>query len=255
METENMNKRKTGKKVIVVMPAYYAEKTLEKTYQAVPKEFVDEIILVDDASKDKTAEIARSLGLKVIIHEQNRGYGGNQKTCYTEALKDNGEIIVMLHPDYQYEPAVIPEMIKPIREEKADIVYGSRMLISGMAQAGGMPWWKRFGNKMLTFYFNILLGTYLTDAATGYIAYSRKVLETIPFMKNDNGFTFDEEVIIQATAFKFRAIEVPIPTRYENESSSISFKKSVKYGWSIFTKVLKYKLHQLGLKKYDLLVK
>ncbi len=243
------------KKVIVVMPAYFAEKTLEKTYNAIPKDFVDEIILVDDASRDKTVEIAKKLGLKTIVHEKNRGYGGNQKTCYTNALKDGADIVVLLHPDFQYDPTVIPEMIKPIKENKADIVYGSRMLVSGMAKKGGMPSWKRFGNKILTTYFNIMLGTKLTDAATGYIAYSRKVLETIPFLKNDDGFTFDEEAIIQSVAFKFRIAEVPIPSRYEHESSSISFVKSMKYGLSIFTKIMRYHLHRFGILKYNLLIK
>ena len=243
------------KKVIVVMPAYYAEKTLERTYNAIPKDSVDEIILVDDASKDKTVEIAHNLGLKTIVHEKNKGYGGNQKTCYTNALKAGAEIVIMLHPDFQYDPGVIPKMVELIKDEKADIVYGSRMLVSGMAKKGGMPCWKRLGNRILTGYFNIMLGTKLTDAATGYIAYNRKVLETIPFLKNDDGFTFDEEVIIQGVAFNFKAEEVAIPTRYETDSSSINFVKSVRYGKSIFTKVLKYRLSKLGLIKYDLLIK
>lgn len=229
-------------KVIVVMPAYFAEKTLEKTYRDIPKGYVDEIILVDDASKDKTVEIAKKLGLKVIIHKKNKGYGGNQKTCYTAALKDKADIIVLLHPDYQYDPKKIPEIIKPIQEGKADVVYGSRMLTKNGAKKGGMPWWKRLGNRALTLYFKIFLKTKITDAATGYIAYSRKVLETIPFMGNSDGMSFDEEAMIQIVSKNFRIAEIPIPTRYEDASSSTSFPNCVKYGIKLFWKIIKYKI-------------
>src|SRR3989338_4150675 len=235
-------KDRKEKKVIVVMPAYFAEKTLEKTYNDIPKEYVDEIILVDDASKDKTVEIAKKLGLKVIVHEKNKGYGGNQKTCYTAALKDKADIIVLLHPDYQYDPKKIPEIIKPIQDGKADVVYGSRMLIKGDAKKGKMPWWKRIGNRALTLYFDLFLKIKITDAATGYIAYSKKVLETIPFMRNSNGMTFDEEAMIQIVSKKFRVAEIPIPTRYEDISSSTTFPACVKYGLKLFWRVIKYKI-------------
>ena len=227
-------KDRKEKKVIVVMPAYFAEKTLEKTYNDIPKEYVDEIILVDDASKDKTVEIAKKLGLKVIVHEKNKGYGGNQKTCYTAALKDKADIIVLVHPDYI-------ECAKSL-ENKADVVYGSRMLIKGDAKKGKMPWWKRIGNRALTLYFDLFLKIKITDAATGYIAYSKKVLETIPFMRNSNGMTFDEEAMIQIVSKKFRVAEIPIPTRYEDVSSSTTFPACVKYGLKLFWRVIKYKI-------------
>lgn len=235
-------------KVTVVMPAYKAEKTLEATYREIPKGAADEIILVDDYGKDKTAEIARSLGIITVVHEKNRGYGGNQKTCYREALARGADIVVMLHPDYQYDPARLPDLIRPLIEGKADVVYGSRMLSEKGAQKGRMPAYKQLGNRMLTFYYNLMLGTRLTDAATGYIAYSRKILESVPFQLNSDGYTFDEEMIIQCVAGKFRIAEVPIPTKYETESHSISFQKAVGYGGKLFLKVLRYKLHQLGIR-------
>ena len=232
------------KKVIVVMPAYYAEQTLKKTYNDIPKKYVDDIILVDDASKDRTAEISRKLGITTIVHKKNKGYGANQKTCYKAALKRGADIVVLLHPDYQYDPKKIPEMIKILQDDKADVVYGSRMLAKGGAKKGGMPLYKRIGNFFLTSFMNLSLGTRFTDAATGYIAYSRKVLESIPFTNFSNGFTFDEEAIIQCAAKKFRIKEIPIPTRYETESSSISLSRSIEYGWNIFREIIKYKLHK-----------
>ena len=242
------------KKVIVVMPAYNAEKTLEKTVREIPEGSCDAILVVDDCSKDKTVDIAKRLGVTVIQHEQNKGYGGNQKTCYTTALKMGADVVVMLHPDYQYDPTLLPELTRPILEDRAGVVYGSRMLVRGMAKKGGMPLFKRVGNFFLTAYFNILVGTDMTDSATGYIAYSRKVLETIPFMLNHNGFCFDEEAIIQCAAHTFRMIEVPIPSRYEDDSSSITFGKSVKYGITLFYKVWQYKVTQFGIytfKQFD----
>jgi len=254
MRPEKKLPGKVGRKekIVVVMPAYNAARTLEKTYRDIPKEVVDEIILVDDCSKDNTIELARKLGIMAIVHEKNKGYGANQKTCYKHALERGAEIVILLHPDYQYDPKKIPEIIKPIREGRADVVYGSRMLLKGDAKKGGMPWWKRMGNRALTFYFKILLGTRLTDVATGYIAYSRKVLETIPFNRNADGFTFDEEAMIEIVANKLRTAEIPIPTRYEEDSSSTSFLTSVKYGVSLFWKMARYKLHQYGIVKYKL---
>ncbi len=246
-----MVKRKL--KVIVVMPAYNAEKTVEDTYRDIPKEYIDEVILVDDCSKDNTVEIAKKLGLKVIVHEKNKGYGANQKTCYIKALKDKADIIVLLHPDYQYDPKKIPELIKPIQEDKADVVYGSRMLVRGMAKKGEMPWWKRLGNRALTLYFKLFLKIKITDAATGYIAYSRNVLETIPFTRNSNGMTFDEGAMIQVVSKNFRITEIPIPTKYEDASSSTSFPTCVKYGLNLFWKIIRYKLHKHRIIKYYLL--
>jgi len=243
-------KNKKKKKVIVVMPAYNAAKILEKTYSDIPKKFVDGIILVDDCSKDDTVEISKRLGIKTIVHKKNKGYGGNQKTCYKNALKDGAEIIIMLHPDYQYDPKKIPEIIKPIQQDKADVVYGSRMLVRYMAKKGGMPLWKRTGNFLLTAYMNLMIGTDLTDSATGYIAYSKKVLESIPFEYNDDGFCFDEEAIIQCANRKFRMVEVPIPTRYDDFSSSIDLKKSIKYGITLLFKIMQYKLHQFRIIRF-----
>lgn len=245
-----VNSKGQDKKVFVVMPAYFAEKTLEKTYREIPAGSCDKVLVVDDGSTDKTVEVAEKLGLQVIRHEQNRGYGGNQKTCYTNALKDGADIVVMLHPDYQYDPKKLPDVVKPLLEDEADVVYGSRMLLRGLAKKGGMPLWKRAGNFFLTAYFNIMVGTDMTDTATGYIAYSRKVLETIPFTLNHNGFCFDEEAIIQCAAHGFRMVEVPIPTRYEQDSSSIGFKKAVKYGLTLFYKVWQYKMTQYKLWKF-----
>ncbi|MBI2134233.1 glycosyltransferase family 2 protein [Candidatus Woesearchaeota archaeon] len=243
------------KKITVIMPAYKAEKTLEATYKEIPEGRVNEVILVDDYGKDKTAEIARRLGIITIVHEKNKGYGGNQKTCYTEALKRGADIVVMLHPDHQYDPTKIPELIKPLMDEKADIAYGSRMLPEKGAEKGRMPQYKQMGNRMLTFYYNIMLGTRLTDAATGYIAYTRKVLETVPFEMNSDGYTFDEEMIIQCVSNRFRLIEVPIPTKYEKESHTISFRKAIGYGGKLFLKVLRYKLHQIGIRSMQFSVR
>lgn len=243
----NLMEKPRKKKVTVVMPAYKAERTVESTYREMPDGCVDEVILVDDYGKDKTAEIARKLGIITIVHEHNKGYGGNQKTCYREALRRGAEIVVMLHPDHQYDSTKLPELIKPLLEDKADVVYGSRMLSKKGAEEGKMPAYKQFGNRMLTFYYNLMLGTRFTDAATGYIAYSRKVLENAPFERNSDGYTFDEEMIIQCVARKFRLLEVPIPTRYEQESHSMNFRKAVAYGARLFFKVLEYRLHKLGI--------
>ena len=236
-------------KVVIIMPAYNASKTVEKTYKAIPKDSYDEIILVDDCSKDNTVEVAKKIGIKVIAHDKNKGYGANQKTCYNAALKEGADIIVMVHPDFQYDPTLVPEIIKPIKDDKADVVYGSRMLVRGMALEGGMPFWKRLGNFLLTAYMNIMLNTKLTDGATGYIAYSKKVLKSIPFNYNHNGFCFDEEAIIQCAKKKFRMAEIPIPSRYEKESSSIGLKKSIKYGMTLFFEIFLFKLQQLHLIK------
>ena len=250
MQSKKLKSKKT--KVIVVMPAYNAAQTLEKTCREIPKGYVDEIILVDDCSKDNTVEIARKLGLKTIVHEKNKGYGGNQKTCYQNALKDGADIIIMLHPDYQYDPKAIPRILKMFEEDKADVVYGSRTYSKKNAIKGGMPVWKIFGNSTLNIMTNCVCGTNLTDVPTGYITYSRKVLETIPFMRNSDGWTFDEEVIIQASACGFRLREIPILTRYEKDSSSMQFVSSVKYGWSLFKSLLRFKLHKWGIKEYYL---
>lgn len=233
-------------KVIVVMPAYNAAKTLERTYNDLPKEVVDKVILVDDVSQDETVEIARRLGLKVIVHIQNKGYGGNQKTCYLEALKDGADIVVMLHPDYQYDSTLVPELIRPIQEGKADMVMGSRFL-SGKPLAGGMPIYKYVSNRFLTMVENLVLGQHLSECHTGFRAFSRRLLATIPFLLNSDKFVFDTETIAQAVAFGFKIAEIAVPTRYFKEASSVDFKNSIIYGLSTLWVMVRYLLNKWGL--------
>jgi len=238
---------KTGnKKVIVIMPAYNAEKTLEKTVADIPREWVDEIILTDDASQDRTVEIARRLGLKVFVHEKNLGYGGNQKTCYREALKAGADIVVMVHPDHQYDPRVIPELITPLLHEECDAVFGSRML-GGGALEGGMPKWKFLANLFLTALENAAFWIYLTEYHSGFRAYSRRYLEKVKFEKNSNDFVFDTEIIAQGVMHGLKIKEIPIRTRYFPEASQIGFWRSTLYGLAIIKTIIKFKLHVWGL--------
>jgi len=235
-------------KVVVVMPAYNAAKTLERTYNDLPAGVVSKVILVDDVSQDETVEIARRLGLKVIIHVQNKGYGGNQKTCYLEALKDGADIVVMLHPDYQYDSRLVPQLIQPIIDGKADLVLGSRFLGSGPL-AGGMPLYKYISNRFLTAVENLVLRQHLSECHTGFRAYSRRLLLTIPFLLNSDNFVFDTEVIAQTVAFGFKIAEIGVPTRYFAEASSVNFKNSVIYGLATLRVMFAYTLDRLGLKK------
>lgn len=221
-----------NQKVVVVLPAYHAEKTLEKTVSEIPKDVVDEILLVDDASRDRTAELSRTLGLKTFVHPQNLGYGGNQKTCYREALKLGADIIVMLHPDYQYSPKLVGAMAHMIASGHYDIVLGSRILAQS-AIAGGMPVYKYISNRFLTWTQNFLIGQKLSEYHTGYRAYTRKVLETLPLDQNSNDFVFDNEVLCQAVRSGFRIGEISCPTRYFPEASSINFKRSIIYGLGV----------------------
>lgn len=225
---EELNKPK----IVVVMPAYNAAKTLKITYEDIPHQAVDQIILVDDGSTDKTLEIARELNLTAFVHTRNFGYGANQKTCYTEALKEGADIVVMLHPDYQYDPTLLPDVVAPIKAGEADIVLGSRFL-SGSTLQQGMPWWKYLGNKFLTKLENWTLGLNLSEYHTGYRAYSRRVLEDIPFLLNSDKFVFDQEMLVQATHLGFRIKEVPVPTKYFPEASNASLVDSIIYGLSI----------------------
>jgi len=226
-------------KVVVIMPAYNAAKTLERTYRDIPLDVVDEVIVVDDVSADDTVEIAQNLGLDVIVHIQNKGYGGNQKTCYVEALKRGADIVVMLHPDYQYDSTLIPQLIAPIMQGQVDLMLGSRLLSGGdETLAGGMPLWKYISNRFLTICENIVLRQTLSECHTGFRAYSRRLLETIPFLLNSDDFVFDTQVIVQAVAFGFRVGEIAVPTRYFKEASSVNFERSVRYGLST--------LHTLG---------
>ncbi len=217
-------------RVTVVLPAYNAAKTLERTYDDIPKHVVNDIILVDDASHDATVEKARQLGIHVIVHPENRGYGGNQKTCYTAALHRGGDVIVMVHPDYQYDPRVLPDLIAPILSGRADVVFGSRLATRGGALAGGMPLYKYLGNRFLTTVENIVFDRRMSEYHTGLRAYSRHFLESIPFMSNSNGFGFDSEVVGQIVTGGFRLEEIPVETRYFREASSVNLKMSVLYG-------------------------
>jgi glycosyltransferase involved in cell wall biosynthesis len=236
-------------RLVVVMPAYNAAKTLERTYADIPHDLVYRIILVDDVSRDETVEIARQLGLDVIIHSQNLGYGGNQKTCYDAALAAGAEIVVMLHPDYQYDATRIPALIAPIADGTHDLMLGSRFL--GDPRAGGMPIWKFVSNRALTTVENFAFGMHLSEYHTGLRAYSRKLLETIPYHLNSDDFVFDQELIAQvvATGMASRIGEVAVPTRYFEEASSVGFKRSVVYGLSTLRVVARFLLHRLRVRR------
>jgi glycosyltransferase involved in cell wall biosynthesis len=240
--------RERTKKVIVVMPAHNAEKTLEHTYNDIPKDWVAEIVLTDDGSRDGTINLARKLGLRVFAHKKNKGYGANQKTCYREALKLGGDIMVMVHPDHQYDPKAIPQLILPLHNEECDAVFGSRML-GGRPLEGGMPKWKYLGNIFLTALENAVFYMYLTEYHSGLRAYSRKYLETVKFELNSDDFVFDSEIIAQGVIHDLRIREIPIETRYFEEASKIGFLRSVVYGFSILRTLAKFKLHKKGFIK------
>ena len=234
------------KKIIVVLPAYNAEKTLLQTYREIPRDIVDEILLVDDHSSDLTVATARKLGIKTIVHQRNLGYGANQKTCYRAALEMGGEIVIMLHPDYQYSPKLIPAMASLIASGYYDVALGSRILGVG-ALEGGMPLYKYVSNRGLTFIQNILLQYKLSEYHTGYRAYARKVLESIPFERNSDSFLFDNQLLAQAIYFRFRIGEISCPTRYFPEASMIDWKKSVVYGLGVLRTSLQFALNRGGL--------
>ncbi len=233
-------------RIIIVLPAYNAAHTLEKTYADIPKEKVAKIILVDDVSQDQTVEVARSLGLSVVIHIQNRGYGGNQKTCYLEALKEGADVVVMLHPDHQYDSRLVPELVDPILKGKADMVMGSRIL-NGRALEGGMPFWKYLANRTLTIAENVIYRTKFTDCHSGFRAYSRKLLTTVPFLLNSDDFVFDSQMIAQAVYMGFEIEEIAVQARYFPEASSVNFKVSTIYGFKTVGVMLRFLLQQLGL--------
>jgi glycosyltransferase involved in cell wall biosynthesis len=235
-------------KTIVIMPAYNAAKTLEVTYNSIPKDAVSKVILTDDVSRDETVEISRMLGIETIVHLQNRGYGGNQKTSYVQALKDGADIVVMVHPDNQYDATRIPALIEPIIKGEYDMMIGSRFLGSDTL-SGGMPLYKYVGNRFLTWIENLVLGQNLSEYHSGFRAYSRRFLETIPFVLNSDDFVFDSEVLAQASAFGFRIGEVAVPTRYFPEASSINFKRSVTYGLGTLSTMAKYLLSKWSLAK------
>ena len=233
------------KKIFIVLPAYNAARTLMRTLAEIPPDYRQNILLVDDASSDNTVDVARKAGLTVIVHERNQGYGRNQKTCYTESLQRGADLVVMLHPDHQYDAKVIPQLIRPILEGEASAVFGSRML-GGRPLEGGMPWWKYVANVLLTALANIVFQRYLTEIHSGFRAYSRDFLETVRFMENSNDFIFDTEIIAQGMMCKLAFQEVPITTRYFPEASSINFWRSVIYGLGILMVLAKYSLHRRG---------
>jgi glycosyltransferase involved in cell wall biosynthesis len=232
------------KKVVAVLPAYNAEKTLQATYDDIPQEWVDEILLVDDCSRDRTVELARSLPMRVVVHQKNRGYGGNQKTCYRTAMDEmGGEIMVMVHPDHQYDPKIIPELVKPLLRGDSDAVFGSRML-GGRPIEGGMPKWKYFANLFLTMVENATFYIFLSEYHSGFRAYSKRYLDSVNFEGNSDDFVFDTEIIAQGVATGMRIREVPISTRYFDEASQIGFWRSVRYGLEILKTMILYKMHK-----------
>ena len=237
-----------GKKIVVVMPAYNAEATLVRTYEEIDRSLVDDVILVDDASRDRTAALASRLGLHVIVHPENRGYGGNQKTCYVEALRLGADIIVMLHPDYQYTPLLIPAMVTMISNGVYDCVIGSRIL-GGRARSGGMPTYKYASNRILTLFQNLLMGSKLSEFHTGYRAFSREILERLPLGENSDDFVFDNQMLAQIIAFRYRIGEISCPTRYFDDASSISFRRLITYGLGVIATSIRYRINRWGLRR------
>jgi glycosyltransferase involved in cell wall biosynthesis len=240
-----------GRRIVVVMPAYHAGRTLEATWRELPREVVDHVIVVDDASDDDTVAVARGLGLEVILHPRNMGYGANQKTCYREALARGADIVVMVHPDYQYDPRLVTPMAGMIASGAYDVVIGSRIL-GGGALAGGMPVWKYAANRGLTAFENLLLGAKLSEYHTGYRAYSREALGALPWRENSDGFVFDNQILAQAILARLRIGEVSVPTRYFAEASSIGFAGSVRYGLGVVATTLLAFLARTGLWRHRL---
>ena len=245
-ETQSDTRNRLAK-IVVVMPARQAAATLRDTFEAIPLDQVDEVILVDDFSTDETVELARKLPLELVWHPHQTGYGGNQKTCYLEALQRGADVVVMLHPDGQYEPELIPRMVEPILTGEADLVLGSRLLIPGAALAAGMPRWKYVANRFLTTIQNRLMRTQLSEAHTGYRAYSRDLLLTVPFLRNSPDFSFDSELLMQASHFGFRIREVPARCRYFEDASSVGFKTGVVYGLKTLWAGVRLVLHRHGI--------
>jgi len=237
-----------GKRIFVVLPAFNAERTLKQTYQEIPLDIVDSVLLVDDGSADRTVSLAKRLGIETILHDRNYGYGRNQKTCYKDALRRNADIVIMVHPDYQYTPKLITAMASMIAFEVYDVVLGSR-IIGGRALKGGMPKYKYIANRFLTACENIILGSKLSEFHTGYRAFSREVLENLPLGNNSDDFVFDNEMLVQIIYFGYRIGEISCPTRYSTEASSIGLRKATKYGVGVLITTLKYLLHKLKLRE------
>ncbi|HVQ59171.1 MAG TPA: glycosyltransferase family 2 protein [Solirubrobacterales bacterium] len=229
--------------IVIVMPAYNAALTVAETLASIPAGFAAKVILVDDKSRDDTVPVAKELGVDVIPHPHNVGYGGNQKTCYMAALRDGADVVVMLHPDGQYDPEILPAMVQPILDGEAEMTLGSRFLQPGGPQAGGMPKYKIVANRFLTTVENYILGTHYSELHTGYRAYSRKFLETVPFLRNSNDFVFDSQIIAQSRAFDMPVKEVPVQTKYFEEASSTTLRQSVVYGLKTLSVMMRYRLH------------
>jgi len=240
-----------GKRIVVVLPAYNSAATLERTYREIPQDLVDEILLVDDASQDHTVSVAERLGVPTFIHPANRGYGGNQKTCYREALKLKADVFIMLHPDYQYTPKLIPAMASMVVSEEYDLVLGSRIL-GGMALKGGMPLYKYIANRFLTSVENMMTLAKLSEYHTGYRAFSRRVLETLPLEENSDDFVFDNQFIVQALYFGFDIGEISCPTRYFPEASMINFSRSIRYGLGVLWTGVQFRLQKWGLARFSI---
>ncbi|MBV8202675.1 MAG: glycosyltransferase family 2 protein [Acidobacteria bacterium] len=236
-----------AQKVCVVMPAYNAEKTLGRTFNDLPQAWIDDVVLVDDASRDRTVEVAHQLGVHTVVHPRNRGYGGNQKTCYREALARGADIVVMVHPDHQYDPRYVPELVRPLLAGDCDAVFGSRML-GGRPIEGGMPKWKYFANLFLTAAANATFYVFLSEYHSGLRAYSRRYLEAVDLDANSDDFVFDTEIIAQGVYKGMRIREIPIATRYFKEASQIGFWRSVRYGFAVLGVLFTYKLHVKGLR-------
>jgi glycosyltransferase involved in cell wall biosynthesis len=240
-----------GKKVIVVMPAYNAAETLEKTYNEIPLEYIDEVVLVDDASRDDTVAVAKKLGISTVVHLTNKGYGGNQKTCYKQAIALGADIVVMLHPDYQYTPKLLVAMASLIGQGQYDVVLGSRILCGG-AMKGGMPLYKYFANRLLTFTQNVLMSAKLSEYHTGYRAFSKEVLISLPLEENSDDFVFDNQMISQAIFFGYRVGEISCPALYFKEASSINFRRSVTYGLGVLATSFQFFFERAKVKKHKI---
>jgi len=246
------NKMISGKKIIVVMPAYNAEKTLETTFREIPFALVDDVIVVDDASNDNTSEIAKKIGIKhVIKHEKNKGYGGNQKTCYNTALELGADIVIMVHPDYQYTPKLIPSMSYLLANGLFHVVMGSRILGKG-ALKGGMPFYKYFFNRILTFTQNFIIGQKLSEYHTGYRAFTKEVLQKMNYNANSDDFVFDNQMLAQIFYAGYEIAEITCPTKYFTDASSINFKRSAKYGLGVLATSFKYRFQKMGIAKYSI---
>ncbi len=235
------------KKVVIVMPAYNAAKTLVKTFNDIPKKYRKNVILVDDKSSDRTMKVAKKLGIKAFLHPQNRGYGGNQKTCYTLALSEGADVVVMIHPDYQYDSTLTGSIVEPILDGRFDVMLGSRIRTRKEVLAGGMPSYKYYSNRILTMLENMILGQNLSEYHTGYRAFSRGVLEKLPFHKFSDDFVFDQDILVSAVKENYKIGEIQVPVRYFPEASSINFQRSVKYGFGILWALSRYIIEQTGL--------